>query len=131
MRASKVRGRFFYGEAPQHEEKEWTVHNWLVRLSYQGRKLTVPFYGAALVTHVTTAEVVGCILLDANSGTETFEDFCAVMGYDLDSRKAESVWRSCGKMADKLRRFLGADFSEALAGGEEWAEAHSYGTSDD
>lgn len=51
-------------------------------------------------------EVCYCLGLDAQSGAESFEDFCASLGYDTDSRKARKMWKSCRKIAFKLGREL-------------------------
>ena len=32
---------------------------------------------------------------DAEAGAQSFEDFCADLGYDTDSRKAEKTWQAC------------------------------------
>jgi hypothetical protein len=82
-----------------------------VRLSYQGRTLTVPFYqGAARTKDPTAADVLRCIMSDARAGEQDFESFCGDFGYHPDSRKAEATWRACRKVAPKVRRLLGADF---------------------
>ena len=42
-----------------------------------------------------------CFLGDAISGGQSFEEFCADMGYDEDSRKAEKIWHECEKAPQK------------------------------
>jgi len=43
-----------------------------------------------------------CFLSDAQSGTYSLEDFCSEFGYDLDSRRAERIYKQCQKSMDKL-----------------------------
>jgi len=38
-----------------------------------------------------------------------FADFCGEFGYDTDSRKAEGIYRACGRQAANLKRMLGED----------------------
>ena len=89
------------------------VRAWRVTLKYQGRQLTTDFFqGAAHAKPPTAADVLGCLCADASAGTESFEGFCSAMGYSEDSRQAEKGWKWCVKMAQRLPRFLGADFNE-------------------
>ena len=50
------------------------------------------------------------LLMDAQSGEETFPDFCANYGYDEDSRKALDIYLACQKTGADLRRVLGSDY---------------------
>ena len=42
-----------------------------------------------------------CFLGDAISGSQSFEVFCAELGYDEDSRKAEKIWKACQEATQK------------------------------
>ncbi len=42
-----------------------------------------------------------CFLGDAISGSQSFEEFCAELGYDEDSRKAEKIWKACQEATQK------------------------------
>lgn len=82
------------------------------------RTLTVPFYmGAALTNEPTPADVLSCLLSDAEAASESFEDFCSSFGYDSDSRKAERTYRQCEKLAPRVKRFLGEAY-ETFRGAE-------------
>lgn len=111
--ASKVKISNTYGTHRPIPEDFKAAHPWTVRLSYQGRQLTVPFYmGQALTEEPTAEEVLECLLSDA-SGVEcarSFEDWASDLGFDPDSRKAERIYKACERIAVKLRRFLGEDF---------------------
>ncbi|KWH50715.1 hypothetical protein [Burkholderia cepacia] len=48
------------------------------------------------------ADVFGCLLSDADSTEETFEDWCDSLGYDSDSRKAERTYHACRATAAKV-----------------------------
>ena len=43
-----------------------------------------------------------CFISDANSGFMIFNDFCDNFGYDIDSRLAEKIHKSCKKATNKL-----------------------------
>ena len=100
-----------YGEARQKRPE--MANNWRVTLSYQGRRLTVDFYGGAAITEtdVTAPLVIYSLCVDARAGEESFEDFCSDFGFDVDSRKAEQTWKLCRSLTPKVRRLLGKDFS--------------------
>lgn len=102
-------------------DDDWrrTAHPWTVKLTRRGvdgrRTLTVPFFtGPAITDEPTAADVLACLVSDANSGEMTFSEFCSAFGYDEDSRAAEATWRACRAMAPRVRRFLGSDFDDAL-----------------
>ena len=52
-----------------------------------------------------------CILLDieAYENARDFNDFCAEFGYDADSRKAENIYKACGKELEKFNRVVDDD----------------------
>lgn len=61
------------------------------------------------------AEVLDCLLSDADCTDEPFEEWARNYGYDEDSRKAEAIFHACRETAAKLRRWLGAAELERLA----------------
>lgn len=73
----------------------------------RNRRLIVDFWtnGTPMVE-----DVLHGLCGDAFYGEETFENFCAELGYDQDSRKAETTWKACKMLAPKLRRFLGEHY---------------------
>lgn len=85
-------------------------NNWKVTLRFKGRRISTDFYGGSAVTEVSAADVLRSLLLDADIGEETFEDYCANFGGDVDSRSSYANWKACRAMAPKLRRFLGEDY---------------------
>lgn len=60
------------------------------------------------------SEVLDCLLSEASGGNQSFEDFCSDFGYDIDSRKAEQIWRACKKTAEGLDALFGDDLLQAL-----------------
>jgi len=56
------------------------------------------------------ADVVACLILDAQSGRETtFENFCSEFGCSTDSRKARTAYLACVDMNAKIAAFLGTE----------------------
>lgn len=61
----------------------------------------------------TAARVLYSLILDADDGSETFDDFCTSCGYDTDSRKALEIYHECQKTLIKLRKvFSGAQLEK-------------------
>lgn len=54
----------------------------------------------------TAAEVLYCLLNDAEATHYTFEEWCDVFGYDSDSRKAEKIYNNCLEIGYKLNILL-------------------------
>lgn len=59
----------------------------------------------------TLEEVLDCLASDAATveNTGVFEDWCAELGYDQDSRKAEKSFRESQDQAARLKKLLGED----------------------
>jgi hypothetical protein len=93
---------------------DWTktATPWTVRLRYQGRTLTVPFWTGPAITHEpSAADVLFCIVSDTYGyeDAQGFEDWCSAYGYDPDSRKAKAMYRQVEALAGKVKRFLEND----------------------
>ena len=97
-----------YGEATEHRPD--SPNNWRVTLTFEGRQMSTDFYGGSAVTDISVADVLYSLLLDAEAGSQTFEDFCGDLGYDTDSRSAYATWQACKKVRTKLRRFLDTSY---------------------
>jgi len=71
--------------------------------------------GSAHKTGPKIEDVLDCLASDANCESDTFEDFCANLGYDEDSRKAFATWEAVRDQTSKLRKFLTPEqFTELL-----------------
>ena len=51
-------------------------------------------------------DILFCLVLDAQSGTESFEDFCDNFGYNEDSVKHNEIYKSCQKNGKKVKTFI-------------------------
>lgn len=63
----------------------------------------------------SAANILYCITSDASCIDDTFEDFCANLGYDTDSRKAEAIYNACRAQTRDAQRVLGRDLLDAAA----------------
>jgi len=112
-----------YGVAvPYTKQSEWQhdANPWTVKIRWRGRtsRLTVPFWtGSAITSEPTAADVLNCLISDARAGEDSFEEFCAELGYNEDSRAALATWKQCQTYGRKVRQFLGDDF-DAFADAE-------------
>ncbi len=72
--------------------------------------------GAAHTKAPTCADVLDSLANDARLARDSFADFCANIGADEDSRKAEASYRECVDLMGRLAAFLGSQalFRELL-----------------
>ena len=56
-------------------------------------------------------DILASLVMDAECANDTHEDFCANLGYDVDSRKGLDIYLACQKIADQLRK-LGVNIEE-------------------
>lgn len=87
------------------------MDHWRVVLRRGRHQLTVYFskgYGHN-GAEPTVEEVLDCLASDAASvdNARSFEEWAGDFGFDIDSRKAERIYRACGRQATRLRNFLG------------------------
>jgi hypothetical protein len=89
---------------------------WTVTLRYKGRRMVVHYYTGLALSEPTAAGVLETLLTDAasieNSGS--FEDWAADLGFDSDSRSAETIYKATVEQTNKLRRLLGEEFQERV-----------------
>lgn len=52
------------------------------------------------------------LLSDARAGEDSFENFCGDLGYDVDSRKDEKIFKACRKTSLALKRLFGDDYEK-------------------
>lgn len=86
--------------------------HWFVKMIRQGKPFSVTFsMGPAHKGRLpTTEEVLECVLDDASGAEESFENWCADLGFDSDSRRAERLYKACVAQTSRLRAWLGDDF---------------------
>lgn len=60
------------------------------------------------------ADVLYCILSDAEAVDYSFSDWCDMFGYDSDSIKSLETYRECEKTGRELRRIFNRDQIAAL-----------------
>lgn len=99
---------------------------WRVTLTFNERTLEVPFYcGSAHCrtftfadttyyrpTAPSAADVLACLISDAELADQYFEDWCEELGEDPDSRKALATYLSCQESGSKVKHLLGARYAE-------------------
>lgn len=98
---------------PYTTQDEWQqkANSFRVQLAYQGRRMSLDFWqGTGITEAPTAAGVLDCLLSDASSASESFEDWCGNYGYDTDSRKALASYNQVKKQAVVLKKLLGDDF---------------------
>lgn len=103
-----------YGNTePREDEWKQTAHPWTCTLRISRRRLTVPFWqGSAHTKEPTAADVLSCLVSDADALDYSFEEWCGNFGYDTDSRTAEKTYKACCKSGMKTRKFLGEHYEE-------------------
>lgn len=82
------------------------------------RRLTFDYWGSnndrEAGTHPTAYDVLSCVSGDLHT-PETFEDFCAELGYDADSRKALATWKRCLTFSHRLKAFFTPEEHDQLS----------------
>ncbi len=97
------------------KEGDWECRHFLVTLGRGPTAFETPFsQGMAHTQNPTAADVLNCLVSDADCGDRSFEEFCSDLGYSEDSRKAFAAWEQCRTCAPRVRALLGDHFEEFL-----------------
>jgi hypothetical protein len=87
----------------------WARQEWRITLRCEGRRMSFPYYGGAAASDPSADDVVESLTLDASALGVSFPEWCAELGYDTDSRSAESTYRACRSLGRRFARLLGSD----------------------
>lgn len=79
------------------------VYGWTIKYRTVARGGDVYQYPKA----PTLLSVLECLASEVNLGDQLFEDFCADLGYDTDSRKAYKSWEESRDLMLRIRDWLG------------------------
>ena len=100
---------YFQGEPRLHTTRHFfSMGSGHVRRKYPKLRVDGPLHNPLVFPNPTVEQVLDCLVLDAScwESNRTFEDFCAELGYDTDSRKAERVYQACGECYKQLQEWL-------------------------
>ena len=79
---------------PHMDCQDCPARHYVVTLKRQRRQMAVPFScGLGIESEPTAADVLDCLLSDYYTADNTFDDWCAELGFDPDSRKAERTFK--------------------------------------
>lgn len=104
---------------PNITDTAWaaTAKHYRVTLRRPGHRMTTYFsMGSAHTGKPRTADVLGCLVSDANGVEKTpnFEEWARDYGYDTDSIKAQRIFQNCVREARRLNKFLGDSLYRTL-----------------
>lgn len=103
---------------PNMEKSSLGPHatHWKIYLSRDGlESMDTPFsQGSAHKVKPSPADVLSCLLIDSSAlDHDSFESWASDLGYDGDSRIAESTFNICCELGHEVKEFLGPLYSEA------------------
>jgi hypothetical protein len=94
--------------------------HWTVQVIFEHFHFNAPYsQGSAYDKPPTADYVLSALVSDAQCGEYDFAEFCASLGYDEDSRKAEQAWHACRDTELSLRRMFGARYDALSKWGAE------------
>jgi len=92
------------------------AHAYDVTLTYKGRSMELPYYkGASLTTAPEVAEVLDCLVLDADYADAADEYEFADMVDMVPSREVRDAFLQTVENTRQLRDLFGADYNDMLA----------------
>ena len=99
-----------------HVPESGTMDHWRVTLRHAGRTYTLTFSRGLGFNGAppSVGEVLGCFAADSVYSDTTFEEWCADLGFDSDSRKAERTYKAVVDQTERARRLLGEHVWAAL-----------------
>lgn len=113
----KIKARSEWADSNPHMADSQNMNHFKVTLKTAGRQMTLYFsQGYGISGEPTAADVLDCLASDAASveNSREFEEWASDLGYDPDSRKAEKIYKTIIKQAERLKKFLGNDLYKTL-----------------
>lgn len=91
------------------------MNHWRCTLRCAGRQITLVFsMGMAHGGPPSTGQILETLVMDASGADQDFEEWASDLGYDIDSRRAERIYRGVVGQTAELRNLLGEGaFEEA------------------
>lgn len=99
----------FHNSIHALDMEEKTTKDWNGRIFKTGRYRNSGFIG--LVEKAFRGEdlaysILCCMGLDGRMDVSNFENWCSILGYDTDSRKALSIYLECQEQANKVLKLF-------------------------
>lgn len=94
--------------------------HWEIVLHMPGKGINVVTYFSKKIDHKgkrpTISKVLNCIASDAAGyeNSKNFEDWAIELGYDIDSRRAETIYHNVKAVSLNMKNFLGKEAYETL-----------------
>jgi len=108
---SQYKGDKLWNVGPGNRQQNYNNH--LVTVKNGKKSFSFDFWGSIVSPEISNDQenvlALYCALSEAISAKESFEDFCAELGYDNDSRTAERVYKACEKTLSKVERVFDCD----------------------
>jgi len=116
---NRIKARAEWADSDPHMADLQNMNHFKVTLRAAGRQMTLYFsQGYGISGEPTAADVLNCLASDSSSIENNlltgFEGWASDLGYDPDSRKAEKVFKTCEKQAERLKKFLGEELYKNL-----------------
>ena len=100
----------------------WEHHAYKLRLTHQGRQMTVPWkQGIGITNDPDIGSVMSALISDASSVEYStgFADWAESLGFNPDSIKDREVYQQAEAQTDKLSELLGRQLMVALMDDED------------
>jgi hypothetical protein len=115
-----VKAKWVVGAPGPIPEGMRDMHPYTVTLTLGSKRITTPFFTGSAVkleeraSQKVAADVLYGLVSDTQGfeNARDFEDWASEYGYDVDSRKAERIYKNLSKIAPQVRDFLGERFDE-------------------
>ncbi|KWW17954.1 hypothetical protein AS888_20805 [Peribacillus simplex] len=98
----------------QKSDGDRTYNVYKTTIKYSSKQMTIPFdMKLGLSREPEEGDVISSLVLDmwAYESVADFKNFCNELGYDTDDRRAEEIYRECGRNGKKLKNLLGDDLN--------------------
>jgi len=127
IKASDIKFSFKRGTAVAKSDWQKTATNYEVKLTFEGRRMTVQWWAGSLAGEPTLFDVLYSLCSDSFGVDESFEDWAGDYGYDEDSREAERIYKAVKRQAERFQNLVGEDAYDFLVSMDEeelreWSE---------
>ena len=120
IQANGLKAKIEFSAHNPNMEETHPMRHYRVQIQHGRKRMTTYFStGMGWTQEPSLSDVLDCLARDSSGIEQSFEAWAGEYGYDADSRKAESIYKTCKRQAKKLKNRLGHSAFEGLLYGVE------------
>jgi hypothetical protein len=96
----------YIGTYRMYDEQPAPTNTYMVRIGRNGKSISFKFHNSYMDSlegyTVNLYDIIHCVASDGYLVTDTFENFCDELGYDMDSIEVQKIYKAVKRQQEKI-----------------------------